>query len=59
MDKFVLLCTILVFLALAGAITTSKLSFDGNQDLAKKIDRLSRVIYLILFAIIIIYSFLF
>jgi len=57
LDKFVLLSTILVFIALVGAVVTAKCSFDGNQQLAKKIDRCSRVIYLIVFALIIMYSF--
>jgi hypothetical protein len=58
MDKFVFLSTILVFLALAGAVTTAKFSFDKKQNIANKMDRWSRVIYLILFAGIILYSFL-
>jgi hypothetical protein len=58
MDKFVLLSTFLVFLALAGAVTTAKFYFDGKQDLARQTDKWARVIYMILFAIIILYSFL-
>ena len=58
MDTFVFLSTLLVFLALAGAVTTAKFAFDGKQHLAKRVDRWFRVIYLILFAIIIQYSFL-
>jgi len=56
MDKFVLLSTILVFFALAGAVVTAKCSFEGKGHLAKKIDIWARVIYLILFAIIFQYS---
>jgi hypothetical protein len=58
MDKFVLLSTILVFVALAGAVATAKVAHDGNQQLARNMDRLSRVVYPILYAIIILYSFL-
>jgi hypothetical protein len=58
MDKFVFLDTILVFFALASAVTTAKFSFDGKQDLANKMDRWLRVIYLMFFAVIIYYSFL-
>ena len=56
-DKFVLLSTFLVFIALGLAITTSRLASKEKKDLAGKIERTSRVVYLITFALIIIYSF--
>ncbi len=58
MDKYVLLSTVLVFLALGEAITTCKIAAEGKKDLALRIDRWARVIYLILFAIVITFSVL-
>jgi hypothetical protein len=58
LDAFVLLATFLVFLALGLAITTSRLASKDKKDLALKIERISRVVYLVIFAFIIIYSFL-
>jgi hypothetical protein len=57
LDFFVLLCTFLVFIALGLAITTSKIAAK-NKELAVKIERTSRVVYLVIFVFIIIYSFL-
>jgi hypothetical protein len=57
MDTFVLLSTFLVFIALGLAITTSRLASKDKKDLAMKIERTSRIIYLVIFAFIIIYSF--
>jgi hypothetical protein len=58
MDKFVLLSTVLVFLALGEAIMTGKVAVQGKKDMALRIDRWARVIYLILFAIVITFSLL-
>jgi len=55
-DTFVLLCTFLVFMALGLAITTSKIAAK-NKDLAVKIERTARVVYLVIFAFILVYSF--
>jgi hypothetical protein len=57
-DTFVLLCTFLVFIALGLAITTSRIASKNKKDLAVKIERTSRIVYLIIFAFIIVYSFL-
>jgi hypothetical protein len=57
LDTFVLLCTFLVFIALGLAITTSRLGSKDKLDLAKKIERTSRIVYLVIFVFIIIYSF--
>ena len=55
-DKFVLFSTILVFLALGTAIATSKISSDGENKLAKKIEKHMRVIYLLVFLAIIVFT---
>jgi hypothetical protein len=57
MDIFVLLSTFLVFLALGLAITTSRLASKDRKELAMKIERTSKIIYLVIFAFIVIYSF--
>jgi len=57
-DTFVLLCTFLVFTALGLAITTSRLESKDRKALPVKIERISRVVYLVVFACIIVYSFL-
>ena len=57
MDIFILLSTILVFSALGVGIATSRLASKGKLDLALKIERYSKVLYLILFAVIIMVSF--
>jgi hypothetical protein len=57
LDRFVLFSTVLVFLALAEAITTTKLAADGRKNLALKLDNWARVLFLVLFAMIIVFSF--
>lgn len=57
MDKYVFLSTLLVFLALGGSVVTSTLAFENKTHLAQELDRYFRIIYLILFAGIIGYSF--
>ncbi len=56
MDNFVLFSTILVFVALGTAIATSKISSDGENSLAKKIEKYMRVIYPVIFLAIIIFT---
>jgi len=56
MDNFVLFSTVLVFIALGMAIATSKISSDGENVLAKKIEKYMRVIYLVVFACIIVFT---
>ncbi len=58
MDNFVLLSTILVFIALGTAIATSKISSDGENKLAKLIEKYMRVIYLLAFLAIIVFTLL-
>lgn len=58
MDKFVLFSTILVFLALGTAIATSKISSDGENKLAKLIEKYMRVIYLVAFFAIVVFTLL-
>jgi len=56
-DKFVFGSTIMVFLALVESIMTGSLSASDNNELAKKIDWYSRIIFPVVFLIIIFYSF--
>jgi hypothetical protein len=55
-DEFILFSTILVFLALGTAITTGKITTDGNKELAQKIESWARYIYIILFLIILVFT---
>jgi len=48
-DKFLLGCTVLVFLALGQAITTGRLAKTGREKLAERMDRWGRWVYLIAF----------
>jgi len=56
LDAFVFFSTLLVFIALGTAIATSKISSDGKNNLAKKIEKYMRVAYLIAFACIIVFT---
>ena len=59
MDKFVFASTVLVFLALGAAIATSRLASQGNKELANRIEKWAKIIYLGIFAIIIIFTLVF
>ena len=56
-DRFVLGATFLVFLALGEAVATTVLARKEREALAKKIDKISRYLYVLLFAIVIILAF--
>ena len=56
MDKFVFACTLIVFIALAVAIGTSNMASKGELERALKIEKVARLIYLILFIVILIWS---
>jgi Neurotransmitter-gated ion-channel ligand binding domain/Neurotransmitter-gated ion-channel transmembrane region len=56
-DKFVFGSTLLVFLALVEAITTGSLSVSQKTELALKIDWVSRAVFPILFAIVVVFAF--
>ncbi len=56
MDNFVLLSTVLVFVALGTAIGTSKISSDGNTKLALNIEKYMRAVYVIIFLAIIVFT---
>lgn len=56
-DRFVLGATFLVFMALGEAVTTTMLARKGKEALAKKIDRMARYLYLLLFGIVVIFAF--
>jgi hypothetical protein len=58
LDAFVFFSTLLVFIALGTAIATSKISADGKNDLAKKIEKYMRVIYLVAFVSIMMFTLL-
>ena len=58
MDKFVLFSTILIFLALGESILVSRISRDGNEALARKIDSTARWVYLGLFALLLLYIYI-
>ena len=45
-DYFVMGCTLLVFSALAQAVLTGRLSKTGREDLARRLDRWGRWVYL-------------
>jgi len=47
-----------VFLALGTAIATSRFASQGRKELAVKIEKWAKIIYLILFAIILVITFL-
>lgn len=51
-DRFVLLSTVLVFLALAEAILTSRLAQRGHQQLSLRLDHWARATYPLLFALL-------
>ena len=51
-DRFILGATLLVFAALGEAICTGRLARGGREELARRIDRISRVVYLALFAVV-------
>jgi hypothetical protein len=53
-DELVLGATILVFLALAEVIITSRLSQNKKVKLARKIDKVGRWVYLLFFAILLL-----
>ncbi len=57
LDYFILLLTAMVFLALGEAVVVSKIASDGNKKLANKIDKYSRVIYMIAFIVILLIMF--
>lgn len=57
MDTFIILATVLVFLALGESILSGNLSRKGKETLALQTDKVSMVIYIALFAIIDIVSF--
>ena len=56
-DQFVQGATIIIFLALAETIFTSRLAKKGKERLGRKIDVWGRWTYLILIALVLIYSF--
>lgn len=57
MDKFVLISTILIFLALGESILVSRIARHGNESLARRIDSTARWVYLGCFAMLLLYIF--
>lgn len=58
LDYFIVGSTLMVFLALLLVIITSNLARSGQNQLAKRIDRCSRIIFPLMFIIVIIVDFL-
>jgi len=58
LDIFTMFSTILVFLALGTGIATSRIATQGRKELAVKIEKWARIIYPVLFLIIIAATFL-
>jgi len=56
MDKFVFFSTVLVFIALGIAVLTSRIATTGNLHRALKIEKISRVVYLLVLAAIIFFT---
>lgn len=57
LDELVFSVTVLVFLALGESIITTRLSMQERHDLASRIDRVSRWVYLSLFAGVLVVYF--
>jgi hypothetical protein len=57
MDRFTIGATVLMFLALAEVVLTSRLAGDGRLPLAKKIDRGSRIVFPLGFAVLVLFAF--
>lgn len=58
MDRFILSAITLVFITLGESIFTSVLAIHDKEELARKIDRWSRGIYILLFLLVSVYSFM-
>lgn len=56
MDGFILFATIMVFVALMEAVTTSRLVRGGNEDMALKVDRFCRVLFPCIFIVACVYA---
>jgi hypothetical protein len=55
-DRFLLGATLLVFAVLGEVIVTARLAKQGNEELACRIDRLGRWVYLVAFLVLAAYS---
>lgn len=51
LDQFMVVGTILVFMCLVQVIVTSRLAYVGKVEIAKKIDKMSRIFFPIIFVI--------
>jgi len=58
MDTFVFACTLIVFIALAVAIGTSNMASKGHVERASRIEKAARMLYLLLFLVILLWSFI-
>jgi len=56
-DRFILFSIILVFITLGESVVTATLAQKEKKELALKIDRWARYLYLLLFAAVFVYSF--
>jgi hypothetical protein len=57
LDRFILFSIILVFITLGESVLTAMLAQKGKKELALKIDKLAWRVYILLFAGVILYSF--
>jgi len=55
-DTFVLFATVLVFATLGVAIATSRIAISGNKQLALRIEDWAKVIYLVIFILLIFFT---
>jgi hypothetical protein len=57
MDRFILLSTLMVFASLAQTVANTRLVKRGRTELARRMDRWSRVAYAVVLAIILVVAF--
>ena len=57
MDLFILGATVLVFVALIEAVTTCSLTTQGRQEAARRLDRVSRVVFPTAFTVVTVWAF--
>ncbi len=58
LDRFILFSIFLVFITLGESVLTATLAHKGKKELSLRIDRWARYVYLILFAGVVVYSFI-
>jgi len=56
LDEFVLGCTVMVFCALGETIIASRFAMRGRENIARNIDKVTRLVYPVLFLLLIIFT---